>query len=83
MLQHLGALALGNMERQSAIDLLHPLLESSNGQVRVAAAMAILKLLGHDYAPPAAGEESSSETPLPPVRLPAGNLHTSGAIEPE
>lgn len=83
MLQHLAAMALGNMKRQGAIDSLYPLLDSDSGQVRIASAMAILQILGHDYTPPAESADTGNENALPPSELPAGNLHTSGAIEPE
>ncbi len=52
-LQQLAALALGPMKRPAAVGVLLPLLSSSDGSIRVAAAMAILKLLDADGATPA------------------------------
>jgi HEAT repeat protein len=44
-LQHLAAISLGWMGRREAVDVLYPLLRSKNGSVRVAGAMALLRLL--------------------------------------
>ena len=44
-LQRLAAISLGWMKDQNAIGVLHPLLKSDDGPVRVAAAMSILRLL--------------------------------------
>ncbi|NBB94714.1 MAG: hypothetical protein GVY16_03140 [Planctomycetes bacterium] len=83
-LQHLAALSLGKMKRQQAIDVLSALLESTSGEVRVAAAMAILQVLGHENAPaPQSGQDEPQGQPLPPAPLPSGGLQSSGAIEPD
>ena len=44
-LQRLAAISLGWMKDQNAVGVLHPLLKSDDGPVRVAAAMSILRLL--------------------------------------
>jgi len=45
LLRRLAAIALGWMNRQEAADVLHPLLRSGDGGVRVAAAMSLVRLL--------------------------------------
>jgi HEAT repeat protein len=45
-LQRLAALSLGSMKRTEAVSSLHPLTKSPDGGVRVAAAMAIVRILG-------------------------------------
>ena len=63
-LQRLAVISLGWMNRQDAVDVLHPLLRSGDGGVRVAAAMSILRLL-EAYRPiarqPVAKPEPSSQ----------------------
>jgi HEAT repeat protein len=84
-LQHLAALALGEMKRRQAVDVLYPLLDSESGEVQVAAAVGILKILGHDRAAHQQQGDSLDDAgePLAPAPLPSGELHTSGAIEAE
>ena len=71
-LRNLGEIALGWMGRQEAVDILKPLLQDSDGSVRVAAAMSILRLLQH-YRPiadvPAVGE-AEPRAPTPKVAAP-------------
>jgi len=84
-LQQLAALALGRMRRQEAVGVLHPLLQSPEGSVRVAASISVLKLTGGMYEPeppppppPPAVEPQATTAPameLPPVRP---KLHISG-----
>jgi len=58
MLRRLAAISLGWMKRRHAVDVLVGLLDNSDGGVRVAAAMSILRLLptSSDPAAAAAGE---------------------------
>lgn len=67
-LQRLAAISLGKMKRAEAVNVLHPLLGSQDGGVRVAAAMSILRLL-----------ESYRLIPAPPVRKP----ETQPASQPQ
>lgn len=50
-LQRLAALSLGHMKCQGVVEVLHPLLCSEDGAVRVAAAMSLLRLLPKAQAP--------------------------------
>ena len=50
-LQQLAVISLGWMKRKQAVDMLHPLLKSPNGGIRVAAAMSILRLLPEQARP--------------------------------
>ncbi len=79
-LQVQAALGLGHMRKPAAVNALHPLLQSPEGVVRVAAAEAILRLLsGHRRDALAA-----HRPPTPPGRLPEPpvvrppKLHTAG-----
>jgi HEAT repeat protein len=74
-LQRMGALALGAMGDRTAVRMLKPLLNDTDGGVRVAAAMSIAKLL-ESYAstrPPAAGQApqapASPEGPTPDAAM--------------
>ncbi len=78
-LQRLAAIALGQMRLPQAIDELHPLLESRDGGVRVAAAMSILRLLEIRQFPlESTAMEGPSQSPEPveppasPTSQPAG-----------
>jgi len=81
-LQRLAAIALGWMDKPEAVSVLHPLLQSQDGGVRVAAAMSILRLLAsyrpvEELAPvepeaPAASQPAEGEKPQP-------QLYTAGA----
>jgi HEAT repeat protein len=79
-LQIQAALGLGYMNKPAAVNALHPMLESPEGAVRVAAAEAILRLLsGHRRAVLTAekAEAPPSASPRPPgVRGP--DLDTAG-----
>jgi HEAT repeat protein len=72
-LQRLAARSLGRMDRPAAVDVLRPLLEASDGSVRVAAAMSILRLLRDRVAPEARSTvaESAGSGTRP-------RLHTAG-----
>lgn len=52
VLRHLAAIALGWMDRPAAANVLHPLLRSPHGQVRVAAAMSLIRILKQPEAEP-------------------------------
>jgi hypothetical protein len=69
-LQGLAAIGLGWMNRTGAIEVLHPLLFSKDGAVRVAAAMSILRLLGSGPT------ESQGVTPRPASRPGEADLPT-------
>lgn len=68
-LQRLAALGLGWMDRPQAVETLKPLLKNTDGGVRVAAAMSILRLLGTDVGPaaPPKPEAPANVTPVKPV----------------
>ncbi|MHC4981979.1 MAG: HEAT repeat domain-containing protein [Planctomycetota bacterium] len=78
-LQRLAAMSLGNMRRRGAVGVLQPLLKSPDGGVRVAAAMAIIKLLAPEQkqAPKAEPEEKETTT-KPAPEPPKVKLHTAG-----
>ena len=84
-LQALAAISLGWMKRESAVKVLHPLLEDPDGPVRVTAAMSILRILsGYRTAAPAAALPApgpTSRTVAPRTRPGQGprKLFTSGA----
>lgn len=69
-LQGLAAISLGWMKQEGAVQVLHPLLQSKEGGVRVAAAMAILRLLGTDdleaARPGRTGRPGSEDSSAPP-----------------
>ena len=87
-LQRLAAIALGWMDRQEAVDILRPLLNSQDGGVKVASAMSIVRLL-KAYRPvsPAVAEKAEQEQagqaeqaeskPAQPSSRPAMQLHTA------
>ncbi len=78
-LQRLAAISLGNMKRDIAVDALHPLLKSSDGGVRVAAAMGILKLLKRgDKVPQKPAPAAIKKAAKPKPELPRPKLHTAG-----
>ncbi len=93
-LKRLAAIALGWMNRDEAVNLLHPLLRDDDGGLRVAAAMSILRLLAPYRAaeaaaampaPAAATRPATAPTTAPVVELPATaepaaapRLHTAG-----
>ena len=62
-LQRLAAISLGMMGRQQAIGALHPLLSCSDGSLRVAAAMSILKILAPPQGKAAQGAPVASPAP--------------------
>lgn len=80
-LQGLAAIGLGWMNRTGAIEVLHPLLFSKDGAVRVAAAMSILRLLGSVPTEPQGVTPRPASRPgeadLPTVPKPP-KLHTAG-----
>lgn len=65
-LQTLALLALERMGDTAAVDMIHPLLGSKRGAVRVAAARAILRLLRGHRAPPPAVEPAQKQPPPVP-----------------
>jgi hypothetical protein len=81
-LQQLAALSLGDMRKDMAVSALHPLLESPNGTVRVAAALSILKLTGgmpEPESPAPAVQAEAPESPMSPTPPPMRpKLHISG-----
>ncbi|MDY6913686.1 MAG: HEAT repeat domain-containing protein [Planctomycetota bacterium] len=86
-LQALAAISLGWMNQEEAVDVLHPLLASPNGIVRVAAGMSILNLLS-DYGfggeparrkPAEMAPAKPSATSRPARRPKRRKLHTAGA----
>jgi HEAT repeat protein len=87
MLQRLAAISLGMMKRTAAVDVLHPLLNHSDGALRVAAAMAILKLLpsyAQEEAPPVkpavAAQPAPGEMTIRPAKeAPPGALAPAAA----
>jgi len=82
-LQRLAAIALGWMNRQDAADVLHPLLRNSNGGVRVAAAMSLVRLL-EAYRPVVEPAEPQPKPKVEPASQPAARtrpvpkLYTAG-----
>ena len=77
--QHLAAIALGWMRRREAVNVLHPLLRSPHGQVRVAAAMSIIRILKETA--PREKPEAKGAGALEPSSRPAKpekKLHTAG-----
>jgi len=82
-LQRLAALSLGQTNREPAVDVLYPLLNSPDGSVRVAAAMSILKLLAAYKGPsqlteqPAQQAQQPPEPDIPPARK-RPKLHSAG-----
>ncbi len=80
-LQRLAVISLGWMNRESAVDILHPLLDSEDGGVRVAAAMSILRLLkAHELAlEPSSPKAKTKPTSRPEVQSkPMPTLYTAG-----
>jgi len=82
-LQRLAAITLGQMGKPEGADVLHPLLLSADGGVRVAAAMSLVNLLAA-YEPVTAApvaESPAVETPADKgeMDLPLPSLHVSGA----
>ncbi|MFW6065900.1 MAG: HEAT repeat domain-containing protein [Planctomycetota bacterium] len=73
-LQRLAARSLGWIDNPAGVDVLFPLLKSSDGSVRVAAAMGILRLLEGRFEPDEPEEAPEEQTE---VRTRPG-LHTSG-----
>jgi HEAT repeat protein len=89
-IQQLACRGLGEMDRPAAIGVLRPLLDSPHGPVRVAASMAIIRLVPEMSADvpsaPAASAESADGENMDaadePTTQPAPlveSLHTSGA----
>ena len=84
-LQVYAAQALANMDREEAVDALHPLLNSRRAPVRVASAQGIMQLLrAYKRSAPApkpvtpkAAAGLDDDTPEAPVGKPP-KLHTSG-----
>jgi len=79
-LQRLAAISLGSMEEPLAVDVLHPLLGSADGGVRIAAAMGILRILSMYCSP---GDELAPAQPSESPAQPEGDsrrprLHTVG-----
>ena len=95
VLQHLAAIALGWMDRPAAVNVLHPLLKSPYGQVRVAAAMSLIRILKQPEPEPvltvdkAGGTEDVEDVPeapttapdqtTRPTSMPSRKLHSAGA----
>ena len=84
-LQRLAAMGLGWMHRPEAVNVLHPLLKSPDGGVRVAAAMGILRTLREDESARAAGDAEGAAEPSGPRDAaaaipykPPRKLHTAG-----
>ncbi|MGC9454966.1 MAG: HEAT repeat domain-containing protein [Phycisphaerae bacterium] len=73
-LQRLSARSLGWMDRPAAVDVLHPVLKSSEGSIRVAAAMSILRILEGRVETPEQPAEADEQTD--PRTQPG--LHTAG-----
>jgi len=83
-LQALAARALGQMRRPQAVNELYPLMKATDGRVRVAAAMSILKLaapagIAPPPAAPVAGDDKSATTAPAATPPPKVRLHTAGA----
>ncbi|MCD6304466.1 MAG: HEAT repeat domain-containing protein [Planctomycetes bacterium] len=81
-LRCLAALALGWMGRVEAVNILQPLLKSTDGALRVAAAESILRLLA-EYRPTAATAKKPAAAASRPASRPAAGearprLHTAG-----
>ncbi len=79
-LQIQAALGLGHMRKPAAVNALHPLLQSPQGVVRVAAAEAILRLLsGHRRDARTAGKpKTPPQRPAEPPVVRPPKLHTAG-----
>ncbi len=81
--QRLGAIALGYMNRQAGVDVLHPLLRHPDGSIRVAAAMSILRLAGsipvrtYENPLPTPPKNVFNEEP-PPSHGPKLKMQTAG-----
>jgi HEAT repeat protein len=75
-LQRLAALSLGHIRRRSAMDRLHSLLESPEGGVRVATAMALLEIISRKPAAPRPGPAARPTNTTPQARP---KLHSAGA----
>jgi HEAT repeat protein len=75
-LQRLAALSLGHIRRRGAMETLHSLLESSEGGVRVAAAMGLLEIIDRKPATPRPGPAAG--TPVSPTTA-KPKLHSAGA----
>jgi HEAT repeat protein len=81
-LQQLAAISLGWMRHKEAIAVLGPLLQNPDGQVRVAAAMSILRILAAETpvrVAPAGAAPSSPAATQPGGALRPAPLRTSGA----
>ncbi|MFW6133798.1 MAG: HEAT repeat domain-containing protein, partial [Planctomycetota bacterium] len=82
-MQSLAAIALGYMGRQEAIPALHEVLDSDRGAVRVAAAMAILRITNAGMGAPRRGEDDAADAAEGPVEAapavrPRPRMHTAG-----
>ena len=77
-LQRLAAMSLAEMKRTEAVAALHPLLESPDGGVRVAAAKAIIKLLGPGQEQPETPAPAKEQTGKAETRPAKVKLHTAG-----
>ncbi|MBN1553135.1 MAG: HEAT repeat domain-containing protein [Phycisphaerae bacterium] len=78
-LQQLGALALGKMDNDQALAVLHPFLQEHDPAVRVAAAMATLQLLSpqplethYDTPAPKGESDDTSTRKLPRIQTSEG-----------
>ena len=81
-LQRLAAIALGTMKRTEAVGTLHRLLKSPDGGVRVAAAMAVIKLLGpNEKVAPKPDQQSTPEQPKGEAPTTRPKLHIAPARE--
>lgn len=80
-LQQLGAIALGQMDNDQALTILQPFLQEHDPAVRVAAAMATLKLLSSVPSP----HSVSDATPAPAAKRPSRNtpprIQSSGGMD--
>jgi len=79
-LQRLAALSLGWMNRDEAVNVLHPLLKSRDGAIRAAAAASLVRLLSayDETARPPAEPEPAAKTPPEPTEPKRRKLHTAG-----
>ncbi len=80
-LQQIAAVALGRMDNQSALGILHPYLQEQDPAVRVAAAMATLQLLANQ---PVITDVSNPEAPAAaesPARTNPPRIQSSGGMD--
>lgn len=70
-----GVMALEHMGETAAVDDLHPLLRARSGELRVAAAKAVLRLL-KEHRPPGSPQAPEEQPDSQPVAKPP--LHVSG-----